>query len=294
MRPAGVAVSATSPVDLPGLHNIVAYSPGLYSGAAPEGDRAFETLKSLGVHTVISVDGAAPDVEAARRAGMKYIHLPIGYNGMDRHRTVEIARAVQLAREEAGGADAPVYVHCHHGKHRSAGATGAAAVTLGYITPEEGLARMKVSGTALNYTGLFHCVEVASPASSAELAAAGSEFPEVWRATGLVQTMVEVDEVYDHLKAIERAGWSVPKDHPDLVPAAEAGRLADLFRNVHEESQDKYKSAEFAAWMSHSSGLAGDIERSLASGASVDAGALSAKFKMLGASCKECHAKYRD
>ena len=29
--------------------------------------------------------------------------------------------------------------------------------------------------------------------------------------------MVEMDEVFDRLKLVEKAGWKPPKDHPDLV-----------------------------------------------------------------------------
>ena len=57
-------------------------------------------------------------------------------------RKLEIARALQLARDRGA-----VYVHCHHGKHRSAGAAGAAAVTLGWSTTAQATERLKVSGT---------------------------------------------------------------------------------------------------------------------------------------------------
>lgn len=50
-----------------------------------------------------------------------------------------------------------------------------------------------------------------------------ANFPEVSRPDDVVAAMVVIDNAFEHLKAIEAAGWSVPKDHPDLVPAAEAG-----------------------------------------------------------------------
>src|SRR5438045_3688915 len=82
------ALDAEKPADLPGLDNVVAYAPGLYSGAAPEGPAGFDALRALGVTTIISVDGAAPELDPAKSRGMRYIHLPIGYNGMDRERTL--------------------------------------------------------------------------------------------------------------------------------------------------------------------------------------------------------------
>lgn len=288
------AADAAKPADYPGLHNVVTYSTGVFTGSVPEGPEGLETLHAMGVKTIISVDGAEPEVAKAKALGMKYVHLPIGYNGMDSQRTLELAKAVQVAQQE--NPDAPVYMHCHHGKHRSAGALGASAVTLGYITPAQGVERMKVSGTAPTYTGLYKCVQVATPATQAQLAALPSTFPEVWKTSGLVHGMVEMDEVFDLLKAIEKAGWKAPKDHPDLVPVAEAGRLADIFRNLRDDANVQKKPAEFSAWLLADSKKAEALEADLAKwrGDGFAPEALSQHMKVLAASCKECHVKYRD
>ena len=49
-----------------GLDNVVAYAERVYSGSAPLGPEGFQTLAAWGVDTIISVDGARPDVETAR------------------------------------------------------------------------------------------------------------------------------------------------------------------------------------------------------------------------------------
>ena len=281
---------AQEPANYAGVHNLVTYAPGVISGSVPEGDEGFETLRAMGVKTIISVDGAAPAVEKARSHGIRYVHLPIGYNGMDRQRTLEIARAIQVAQERDPAA--PVYLHCHHGRHRSAGALGAAAVTLGQVTPGEAQARMKVSGTSPSYTGLYRCVAEARPAKPEELAVMPSDFPSVWKTSGLVKSMVEVDEIYEHLKLIEKAGWGAPKDHPDLVPAAEAGRLADIFRNLLDDERVKSKPVEFREWLTKSSKEVEFLEGLTTDGS--DADELGKRFKVITASCKECHVKYRD
>src|SRR5947209_839442 len=67
-------------VEAPGLHNVFRLTDKLYSGSSPDGDEGFASLQRLGVKTVISVDGARPDVERAHQFGMRYIHLPIGYD----------------------------------------------------------------------------------------------------------------------------------------------------------------------------------------------------------------------
>ncbi|MBU6208995.1 MAG: hypothetical protein KGR22_03710, partial [Planctomycetes bacterium] len=69
------SMDVLKPLDLPGLHNLVAFHDDVWSGSVPEGDAGFDSLTSLGVRTIISVDGALPDLERARARGMRYVHL---------------------------------------------------------------------------------------------------------------------------------------------------------------------------------------------------------------------------
>lgn len=281
-------VSETAPRDYLGIHNAVAYHNGFVSGSVPEGEEGFETLAAMGIKTIISVDGAEPEVHRATSRGMRYIHLPIGYNGFDEQRKLELVRATRDAI-----ASGPVYIHCHHGKHRSAGAAAAVAASLGWLTPEGGVERMKVSGTAANYKGLYACASASQVLDASVIDSAPADFPSVSKPSGFVKGMVEMDEIYEHLKAIDKAGWVVPLDHPDLVPAAEAGRLADLYRVLNETSYAARKPSEFAQLMSESHQRAQKLEDLLAAG-ETDAPKLVAQFKLVSASCKDCHAKYRD
>lgn len=278
----------TAPRDYPGIHNAVAYSDGYISGSAPEGEAGFDTLAAMGVKTIISVDGAEPDVDKAARRGMRYIHLPIGYNGFDEQRRLQLVRATRDAL-----ADGPVYIHCHHGMHRSAGAAASVVASLGWLTPEQAVSRMKVSGTAPNYTGLYACAQDAAPLEANMIDAVPADFPSVSHLSGFVQGMVEMDEVVEHLKAIERAGWTTPQDHPDLVPVAEAGRLVDLHRTLAESEYVRRNSAEFFADLKEGGARAQALEDLLAA-PTKDAAALTAQFKKVNASCKDCHAAHRD
>lgn len=280
------ALQAEKPVDLDGVHNVVAYTPEIVSGSVPEGEAGFRTLASMGVHTIVSVDGAPPDVELAHKYGLQYVHLPIGYDGLTPQRTLEVAKAVQ----SAGGL---VYVHCHHGKHRSAGAAAAASVTLNKLTNEQAVARMKVSGTAAFYDGLYACANAARPAEAATLAALPAKFPERVQPRGLKKAMVAIDEANDELKAIEKAGWKVPADHPDLVPTAVVKRMAAGFRGLLNEDEVKAHPADFLQALEADAKRAGELEERLGA-ATLDTADLSARLKALQASCKDCHGKYRD
>jgi len=289
------------PRDLPGVHNLVSYkgSSGaeFISGGAPEGTVGLDSLAKLGIKTIISVDGAIPDVAAAKARGMRYVHLPIGYDGFDEARKLELARAVRdLPR--------PIYIHCHHGKHRSAGASAAIAVSLGWLTPDQAAARMAVSGTAKGYTGLWQCTAESAPIAAALLDAAPADFPERTMPSSLVAAMVEIDEVHDRLKLAQQAGWRAPADHPDLAPLADAGRLADLYRLLDDDAQLKdvpeSERATVREWLVREGLAAARLEQVIESMSVTepDRSALAkradAALALLGASCKACHQQHRD
>jgi hypothetical protein len=295
--PVPPSVHAQRATDYQGLHNVVAFHEGVLSGSVPEGDAGFDTLQALGVRTILSVDGALPDLDRARAHGMRYVHLPIGYDGFDDARKVELARAVRdLPR--------PIYIHCHHGKHRSAGASATIAVSLGWLTPELAADRMRVAGTAAGYTGLWSCTANAVPLAAAVIDAAPADFPERTTPTSLVAAMVEIDEVHDRLKRAQKAGWRAPRDHPDLAPLADAGRLADLYRLLDDDARltdvapaERHMVRE---WLVREGLAAARLEQLIeAMGVpSNDRDALTARadasLAMLGASCTACHRAHRD
>jgi protein tyrosine phosphatase (PTP) superfamily phosphohydrolase (DUF442 family) len=281
------SLTAAAPVHLPGLHNVVAYHDHFFSGGVPESPAAFDTLKAMGIKTIISVDGAVPDVHSAEARGIRYIHLPIGYNGFDDERRLELARATRDALEQG-----PVYIHCHHGKHRSAAAAAAAVTALGYMSADDAIARMKVSGTAPNYTGLYACVASTTVLDLATLNSVPADFPSVSKPADFVQAMLDLDEMLDHLTQIKSANWKTPSDHPDLVPAAEAGRLADTLRLLAESSRAKREKPGFAQALLDDAAEAQQLEEAII--ANADAASLDTQLKLVAASCKDCHAKYRD
>ena len=275
------------PKNFPGLHNVVAYGSGYFSGSVPDGCIGFQSLAATGVKTIISVDGAIPDIENAKRLGLRYIHLPIGYNGFDEQRKLELVRASRDAMKEG-----PVYVHCHHGKHRSAAAAATVAVSLGWSTPGEMVQRMKVSGTSPSYKGLYGCAATASPLPQATIDALSGDFSEISKPVGFVKGMVEMDEVHDHLKLIDNAGWDVPENHPDLVPAAEAERMVELMRAMLADERTKKESSEFGKLMNEGYAQAQAMVVQLTT--EPNRKVLSDLLQSLTKTCTDCHASFRD
>lgn len=273
------------PVSAPALHNVHWLSTKIVSGAAPEGDAAFDELRSMGVKTIITVDGATPDLARAEARGMRYVHIPITYAQANKPQQLELARAV---RDLPG----PIFIHCHHGKHRGPAAAASAAVLLGLVTPDEGVAFMKTAGTAPNYQGLYACVADARPAAADAIDAAPSDFPAVRKPKGITAAMVDIDEAYEHLGEIASAGWKTPKAHPDLVPVLEAGRLTDLLRVSAEDRKAQALGDDFQKQLASAIARAAALEDGLTGGA--PATELDARWKLVVASCKDCHAAHRD
>jgi protein tyrosine phosphatase (PTP) superfamily phosphohydrolase (DUF442 family) len=284
--PASVANTDDSAHELEhALHNLHRLDDKLISGAEPDGDLAFDELQAMGIKTIISVDGAAPDVNRAQARGMRYVHIPITYAQVSESQRLEIARAI---RDLPG----PVYLHCHHGKHRGPAALAAAGVALGMISADQGVQFMKAAGTAPHYKGLYQCVATSAPVSKHAIDSASSEFPSVRHAHGIVAAMVEIDMANDHLAAIRGANWQVPDDHPDLVPAAEAGRLTDNLRYSHQDPKAISLGDDFVARLDQAIADATTLEEWIlqsATGAQLDHA-----YERVQTSCKDCHATHRD
>ena len=289
-----IEVTDSARHDFAGIVNVVAFHSDFYSGSAPVSESGFQSLDSLGIKTIISVDGAIPNVDLAQKHGMRYVHLPIGYDGFDDARKAQLVRAVRDLPK-------PIYLHCHHGKHRSAGAAGTIAVSLGWLTNDEAATRMKVCGTAAGYKGLWACTAAAVPMTEIAIDAASSDFPKITKPDSFVASMVAIDETLDRLKLAEKNEWLAPKDHPDLAPISDAGKLADLFRLIGEPpakpnlnpQEQAERLAQIHLWLKAEGMKANELERMLEN-SSAKTAEMSQTLAAIGASCKQCHVKYRD
>jgi len=267
------------------LHNVFRLNERIFSGNGPEDPAAFDELAALGVKTIISVDGSMPMVDEATARGIRYVHVPVTYAQITPEQQLEIAKSI---RDLPG----PVYVHCHHGKHRGPAAVSSAAVLLGMLTPDQAVAFMKQAGTASSYAGLYACVAGARPVQASVLDALPFDFPAQAKPSGLTAAMVKVDIAFEHLGNARDAGWAAPTDHPDLVPAAEAGQLADNLRFGGQAEESRELGDGFGEKMAAAVKLATTLEQQLV--ADAPKAELDAAYKSLQASCKDCHVAYRD
>jgi protein tyrosine phosphatase (PTP) superfamily phosphohydrolase (DUF442 family) len=273
---------------IPGVQNVFRIHSTLLSGSQPEAASGFDTLRKLGVRTILSVDGAIPDVEAARARDLRYIHLPIGYDGIPTERFLQLAQVALTA-------EGPVYVHCHQGQHRGPVAVAILGLLGGDLTRPEAVAWLHQAGTSTNYAGLYRGIREYQPPTPIQLAALTHALPEISNPSDLVQTMVSLDEHHEHLQAAQRAEWTHPPDHPDVNPAHEALMLWETLKELQRTPQMTASSPEFHERLNDTTDAAARLHLSLqAKDVSPSAADLDPLLSDLSTSCIRCHETHRN
>lgn len=267
---------------MPGVDNVLKVSPHVVSGSQPHGEEGFKTLKELGVNVIVSVDGAKPDVENARKYGMRYVHVPIGYDGISDEAQAALKRVMQDFKQDK------IFFHCHHGKHRGPAAAAVACREADILSEAEALDFMRSAGTSTDYGGLwkeiteFHRIPVTAPLPM---------LVEVAEVESLPAAMAKVDRVYDQIVLCEKAGWKAPPEHQDLDPAQQALLLQE---GLHESGrllpEDKF-DAKYRTMLRETERLILQMKKQIEAGQN---GAATASLKKVKAACSACHQDYRN
>lgn len=282
---AGEKAAAPVPFTAHGLHNTFRVTDHILSGSQPDGDTAFAELARLGVKTIVSVDGARPNVEAARKSGLRYIHLPLEYAGIPAERVAELT----LAATTQPGA---IYVHCHHGKHRGPAAVAVMCAATAGWSRESAEAWLLQAGTADDYPGLYRAVREFHPVSTAQLARVNA-LPEVAKTPAIVDAMIAMDERFDALKAALDAGWKAPRNQPDRAPAIDATILWEHIRELARTDDTARRSNEYRAKLADAEKAVDDLRLKLRD-SPADLTALDASLKRAGQICTACHKVSRN
>lgn len=265
-----------------GVHNLFRVSDRLYSGSQPEGEAGFASLKKLGIRTVISVDGARPEVETARKYGLKYVHLPIGYDGIPRETMLRLAKASQVL-------PGPIFVHCHHGKHRGPAATAA----IGLCTDKscragDAVNFMHRAKTDPKYKGLYAVPTEFQPPTAEELRRIPNEFPEVANVGDLTEAMTRIDHEFEVLLPL-----TMEKPLPDREAAQQAAVLLnEHFREIERLPETAQRSADYRTDLRKSVQLSDQLDQLLRGGA--EEPKLRQAANALKQSCTRCHERERD
>lgn len=276
------------PLESPALPNALQLNSRLISGGQPDGEAAFAELRRLGVRTVISVDGATPDVAAAEKHGLRYVHLPHGYDGISAERAAELAKAV---RDLPG----PIYLHCHHGKHRSPAAAATACRALGWLDEPQAERVLQQAGTSPHYLGLFASVRETSPLDPNDLDKLQVEFRSTVPLPEVAEAMVAIELHFDRLEQLAANRWLPLPKHPDLKPAHEALLLREQYAELLRTGTVQAEPLAYQEHMREGERLARELETLLAAPPSERADqSLAEKLKALKVNCNGCHRQYRD
>jgi protein tyrosine phosphatase (PTP) superfamily phosphohydrolase (DUF442 family) len=236
-------------------------------------------LQQLGIKTIVSVDGARPDVNSARKYGIEYVHIPIGYDGVPNTAAAALTRVV---RERPG----PYYVHCHHGQHRGPAAAAVMCIAAGAMQNSEAHSILEAAGTSRDYVGLWRDVSAFDPPSRATpLPALQSVAP----VESLAATMAHIDRVWDNLKLCKSNGWDDPAKHRDVSGAHESLLLREAFHEAARLQGPRFNTLR--THLSDAEALAGALEADLRAKAKRQA---DEHFKSLENACNACHSRYRN
>jgi protein tyrosine phosphatase (PTP) superfamily phosphohydrolase (DUF442 family) len=270
------------------LPNAIRIHERVISGGQPDGEAAFKELQTLGVKTIISVDGAKPDLSLAAKYGMRYVHLPHGYNGIPDEVAAKLAQAVR-------DLEGPIFIHCHHGKHRSPTAATVACVSNGMLQPAAATKILEFAGTSPNYAGLYQSAANARRIEDQLLNAVDADFPEIAKLPPFAEAMVELEHTFDHLKQLANAGWTSIETQPDLDPAHEALLLFEHFTEMLRLESVAIEPSEFRRLLEESKVDSQKLEDLLREPrADKDTREIDETFKRVSANCAACHKQFRD
>jgi protein tyrosine phosphatase (PTP) superfamily phosphohydrolase (DUF442 family) len=276
--------SIARPVEIPGIHNAFKVSDNVFSGSQPESDASFAALANLGVKTILSVDGAKPDVATARKHGLRYIHLPFGYDGIPTNRVVELAKAAQSL-------PGPIFVHCHHGRHRGPSAVAIICEANEGWSPNRAEAWMREAGTADDYPGLYRSAAAFAKPTTAQLDTI-RELPEVARTSSLVEAMVTIDEHFCRLRQSQSAAWKTPPGQADISPPHEATILWEHLRELARAPDTIQRPTEYRARLDQAIAAGGSLVSSLRH--PPNTAAADQALMQISQNCSACHNRYRN
>jgi protein tyrosine phosphatase (PTP) superfamily phosphohydrolase (DUF442 family) len=261
------------------IPNLVQVHADVYSGGQPDGDAAFKELRSMGFQTIISVDGVTPDIATAERNQLRYVHLPHGYDGISDSRILELAKAIRSLPK-------PIYIHCHHGKHRSPTAASAACLLAGLINQHDARSVLKIAGTGENYVGLFATVERAKFDPAQDWSKVKVDFQSIAAITPMARSMVSIEHYWNRIQTATQSDLPIndsrQSDKKQSNTAHDLLMLKELYVELTRDSTS-INDVAFAKYL-------------------VDGIAIIEKInfdnpealKELEQNCKGCHQVYRD
>lgn len=124
-----------------------------------------------------------------------------------------------------------------------------ALLCLDEASAAEAVAWLRTAGTDPGYKGLYAAPGELRRPTKEELDRVPADFPEMTEVGAMARLMVEVDQRWDHLGLVRKAGWKVPPGHPDIDPPHEALQLAELYRYAVQWPGGGEEHQELHRWL---------------------------------------------
>lgn len=267
-EPSIVATDRTPAVQAEPIPHFKQLSARISCGAEPVTIAHFQQLKKAGVRHIISVDGKQPDVKTASEMGISYVHIPFGYDAIPAKAQLSLVRAVR-------DLEGPIFIHCHHGKHRGPAAAAIACREAGTVSKSQAITILREAGTSEDYVGLWQAVRsFRSPNSEVKLPAL--------RSRSAVPPMAKsMAAIARHLDRFERGTGNERQQAAVLI--------YEGLRESHR-LQSAQRTREFRQWMADSR----DLAQTLYTDTRKKADSVPKHLAALRESCTRCHAAYRN
>lgn len=267
-EPSIVAIDHTPAAQAEPIPHFKQLSERIFCGAEPVTTAHFQQLKQAGIRHIISVDGKQPDVKTASEMGLGYVHIPFGYDAIPAKAQLSLVRAVR-------DLEGPIFVHCHHGKHRGPAAAAIACRESGSVSQSQAITILREAGTSEDYIGLWQAVRnFQSPKPSVKLPAL--------RSRSAVPPMAKsMAAIARHLDRFERGTGNERQQAAVLI--------YEGLRESHR-LQSAQRTKEFRQWMADSR----DLAQTLYTDTRKKADSVPKHLAALRESCTRCHAAYRN
>lgn len=268
-------------LNVPGIENLIQVTESIYSGGEPT-SAGLEHLQALGVKILVSVDGLSPDRETAEKLGMRYVHIPMGYDGID---TVQLQDFITLMTQQQN----KIFFHCHHGKHRGPAAVAACLLIAKKVSKEQAIQFMRGAGTAKEYGGLYRSIHELD--ISAYQPQEFSQLLKKSHAKSMAQWMAELDRAWEIVQEQQKtAEAEIDTDQLTIIAEAfrESARAVDKDKEIYGDSSATEK---LIRWLSECEKETRHIQGQVQTKAHQKARAL---VEALAKRCADCHTKYRN
>lgn len=295
--PDEVAKKLPQPHPIQGIENVWQISPELYSGGEPGSFEGLAKLKAMGIRSIVTVDGAAPDIENARKLGLRYVHIPFGYDTVPGPAQLLLVRSFKELPK-------PIYIHCHHGKHRGPAGAGIMLRSGLNWSAEAAAKYMKDAGTSTDYAGLYSSVKMFEPPSDKALAASTEPLPETVEVADMVEMMVQIDTRFDRLKAwlqsttanqLKASGGKPVDPHQEAIQMRELVREAARLPECRDQPEAFRKSfddleMDLTQWI----GLVNPLQAGAVPLSPEKKSQLTVVLKQATNRCNTCHKAFRN